>query len=248
MFNDNFFKESIIDFISTDSGADILENKSLFEYWNSNIDDYSKFLFDSFQIGSPIIKLGSGKKSLMIVSGVHGNELPPQIAIVKLLNELKESELDTALYFVPSLTPKATNLNRRKHDFKDLNRITHKDGSLSNILFNFIIEENISAVGDFHSTSPSSNPGRESVFCSRNPTDLSVKIAKHIANEMDSEAIIYKNAGSLFRGAIEDECNLVGIPAVTCETLSENGIIRKGSVERSYEQMKHFLRFFNVID
>ena len=37
--------------------------------------------------------------------------------------------------------------------------------------------------------------------------------------------ICHQEAGALYNGALEDECNLTGIPAITCEVVSRNGIV-----------------------
>ena len=54
-------------------------------------------------------------------------------------------------------------------------------------------------------------------------------------------------AGSVLKGAVEDESNLRGIPAVTCETVCHAGKIVKESVDFSYMQILTFLDYFGVI-
>lgn len=244
--DDSFLKCSNfnnLSFLSFDSGADVLENK----VFNDNLclNENSKSILSLFKKGTPLLKFGSGEKSLMMVAGVHGNELPPQIAILKLIDDLKHYDLTYSVYIVPSLAPESTKNSKRHFRGDDLNRLTHRPGSLTNKLFKLIKNLKIHALGDFHSTSPMSNPGRECIFSAYNPSQKSAQMAEYIAKEMDSEAIIYKNAGSLYGGALEDECNLEGIPSITCETLSENSRVRPGSIERSYMQMKLFLKYFN---
>ena len=69
-------------------------------------------------------------------------------------------------------------------------------------------------------------------------------MAEHISHDVGSEVIKYDVAGSQYRGAVEDTCNLRGIPAITCEVLSPFASIGKGSYERSLQQMKSFLSYF----
>ena len=126
----------------------------------------------------------------------------------------------------------------------DLNRAAHIQNSLSNRIIQCIEELGIDFVGDFHSTAYNSNPGFESVFSSKNPTPESVLIAQYISKTVGSEIIDYDMAGSLYKGAVEDTCNLRGIPAVTCEVLSPFASVGKGSFEKSLEQMKSFLEYF----
>ena len=71
-----------------------------------------------------------------------------------------------------------------------------------------------------------------------------VLIAQYISKTVGSEIIDYDMAGSLYKGAVEDTCNLRGIPAVTCEVLSPFASVGKGSFEKSLEQMKSFLEYF----
>ena len=63
---------------------------------------------------------------------------------------------------------------------------------------------------------------------------------------MGSEIISFDYAGSSYKGAIEDVCNLKGIPAVTCEVVCPFANVAAGSVEKSLSQMKSFLSYFGI--
>ena len=52
----------------------------------------------------------------------------------------------------------------------------------------------------------------------------------------------------MYKGALEDECNILGIPAVTCEVVSENGQVTPGSTQRSLMQMESYLKYFKIIE
>ena len=69
-------------------------------------------------------------------------------------------------------------------------------------------------------------------------------IANYISREVGSEVISFDFAGSTYKGAVEDVCNLKGIPAVTCEVLCPFGNVAEGSAEKSLSQMKSFLDYF----
>jgi len=56
---------------------------------------------------------------------------------------------------------------------------------------------------------------------------------------------VYKKAGVEYPGALEDVCNLKGVPSVTCEVLSPHGSVAQGSVGRSFTQMVLFLQYNN---
>lgn len=67
-----------------------------------------------------------------------------------------------------------------------------------------------------------------------------------MAEITSSKIICQERAGTLFTGALEDEANLNGTPAVTCEVVSHNGWVEKGSPERSYHQMRTFLDYVGI--
>ena len=84
--------------------------------------------------------------------------------------------------------------------------------------------------------------------------DLMVKTAKLLRNgvgdvylvEVAFNVISFDYSGSTYKGAVEDVCNLKGIPAITAEVLCPFANVARGSVERSFAQMKSFLSYFGV--
>ena len=154
-------------------------------------------------------------------------------------------ELNNTVYFIPFAAPKASMYNQRLFNSMDLNRASHIKNSISNLIIQKIIDLEIDFVGDFHSTSYNSNPGFESVFASKSPTSESVNMAKHISENVGSKIISFDIAGSTYKGAVEDVCNLKGIPAVTCEVLSPFASVGEGSVLKSLSQMKSFINYFD---
>ncbi|MDO5815868.1 MAG: deacylase, partial [Methanobrevibacter sp.] len=91
-----------------------------------------------------------------------------------------------------------------------------------------------------------STPGIESIFSSKSPTAESYLIANYISQNVGSEIIAFDFAGSSYKGAVEDVCNLKNVPAVTCEVLCPFGNVVRGSVEKSFAQMKSFLDYFGI--
>lgn len=229
-------------YVSFLSKGYISKNRNIFD--KIRFTDFTKFVLKSCIYGTPIFKMGNSGKRLLILSGIHGNELSPQLANLELLNELIDKKLNNTVYFIPFASPKSTMNNERTFNSVDLNRAAHITNSLSNMIIQTIEELEIDFVGDFHSTAYNSNPGCESIFCSDNPSPESVLIASHISENVGSEMIRFNVAGSQYKGAIEDVCNLRGIPAVTCEVLSPFASVGKGSSEKSLEQMKSFLDYF----
>lgn len=231
-------------YISMHSGGYISKNPYLFE--NIELNRLNRFILEKSVFGTPIFKLGDGGSRILILSGIHGNELPPQIANVRLLNELIGMDLRHTLFFIPFAAPKASMNNSRFFNSVDLNRASHVGNSLSNEIILKIGELGINFVGDFHSTAYNSNPGFESVFSSKNPTPESFLIGSYISQDAGSQLIALDLAGSSYKGAVEDVCNLRGVPAITGEVLSPFASVGHGSVERSLAQMKSFLSYFGI--
>lgn len=250
MFNEFKFQNDLdISCISYVSGGYVSANYQIFD----NIPNTSisrEILKESIK-GTPIIKIGSAPLKLMIVAGIHGNELPPQIAAIELVHKLyalqEENSLNGSVYIIPFSAPKSTMVSSRWFDGVDLNRVSTVHGSLSNDILATVKKLDIKSVGDFHSTSLNSMPGKEGIFCTLKPSPESFKIGKFIADSIKSELLFYKNAGNAYQGAIEDECNMMGIPAVTCEVLSPNGVAEKDTCKRSLEQMESYLSYFKII-
>ncbi|KZX15660.1 aspartoacylase [Methanobrevibacter cuticularis] len=232
--------------ISHKAGGYISANSAVFENMPNTVT--SRRILREATKGTPLIKMGSDSSPrVMLIAGIHGNELPPQIAILHLINKLECIEFDGTIYIIPFSAPKATMNNSRWFNRADLNRVASVNGSISNKIMGEIIKLKVDSVGDFHSTAPNSNPGREGVFCTSDPSPESYFIAEHIATKTKSAIICLSRAGGAYHGAIEDESNILGIPAVTCEVLCPNGTATKMAYERSLEQMESYLSYFGII-
>jgi uncharacterized protein len=231
--------------IAHDTGGEIALNTELREYLNPG--EVGKSIIGAAIKGTPLLKLGSGAPRILLCAGIHGNELPPQIAFFELLNHLETKKIRGTVFMIPIAIPYATMKNSRRFKGWDMNRKTFKEGYISNTILKTAQEFKVEAAADFHSTQPQSNPGVESVFCSKKPCYESFNIATYITDETSSKVISQERAGTLYGGALEDELNIIGIPAVTCEVVSRNGKVDSGSVERSLLQMKSFLKYFKVI-
>ena len=224
------------------SGGFISRNKHVLR--NLELSKFTQLILEKCVYGTPIFKLGSGGNNILILSGIHGNELPSQVANVKLLNKLLNYDLNNTLYFIPFASPKSTMYNERTLNGMDLNRSAHIKNSLSNLIVQAVMDLKIDFVGDFHSTAYNANPGMESVFSSKSPSPESYLIANYISQDVGSEVISIDFAGSSYKGAVEDICNLKGVPAITGEVLCPFTSIEDGTVERSLAQMKSFLSYF----
>ena len=231
-------------YISDFSGGYISRNRNLLK--SLDLNKFSQFILEKCVYGTPIFKLGNRGSNILILSGIHGNELPPQLASIRLLNFLLDKDLNHTVYVIPFACPKATMDNQRTFDAIDLNRSAHIDNSVSNLIVRRALELEIDVVGDFHSTAYNSNPGKEAVFTSKSPTPESFLIANYISRNVGSDIIAYDYAGASYQGAVEDVFNLNHIPAVTCEVLSPFASVGEGSVETSFSQMIGFLSYFGI--
>ena len=232
--------------VSYETGGFISANKNILN--NLNLTDNAKYILKESIKGTPIIKIGNNYPKVMIVAGMHGNELAPQISALNLIDQIHDLNLLGTVYIIPFACPKATMLNSRYFDGGDLNRLSHKEGSVGNLILKKAKELDVSSIGDFHSSAPNSNPGREGVFCTEVPTMGSFILADFIAKTTGSQKMVYPSAGIPFKGALEDEANLQGIPAVTCEVLSAIGYANERICNRSITQMKAFLQYFGFFD
>jgi uncharacterized protein len=230
--------------ISTETGGLIEENRTLKKHLINK--PLTETLVDAAKKGTPLLKLGKGSPRAMLISGIHGNELPPQISLVRLINEIDGLKFRGTIYAVPFAIPKATMQNSRRFDGFDMNRSAFKKGTISNDILKLLDTLKVDAVADFHSTQKNSNPGVQSIFCSKKPCYESFKMGKYMAEITSSKIICQEKAGTLFTGALEDEANLAGIPAVTCEVVSNNGWVEKGSPVHSYHQMRTFLDYTGI--
>lgn len=240
----NFLGNTSSNILFSYSGGFISGNYYLFKYIPKT--PLSRFVLKETIKGTPIFKFGSGNLRLMLVSGVHGNEIPPQIASLLLMEKLFCKDLNGTVYVIPFTAPRSSMENIRWFNNDDLNRSSDVFGSLTNVILKKAHELKIDSLADFHSTSINSNPGKEGIFCSLKPLHKSYEIGEYISHKIGSEIISFDMAGSTFKGALEDECNLSGIPAVTCEVLSPHGYAEEGTYLRSLKQMEAFLSYFHV--
>lgn len=231
-------------YISTLSKGYISRNKHILK--NLELNKFTQFVLEKCAYGTPIFKVGAGNNSILMLSGVHGNELSPQIASLYLLNRLMHEDLNQTVYIIPFVSPKSSMNNERTFNGMDLNRSAHINDSLSNVIIKAIDELGINFVGDFHSTAYNSNPGKEAIFSSKSPSPESYLIANYISQDVGSDMIPFDFAGSSYKGAIEDVCNLNRIPAITAEVLCPFASVGEGTVERSFAQMNSFLKYFGL--
>ncbi|MBO7212207.1 MAG: succinylglutamate desuccinylase/aspartoacylase family protein [Methanobrevibacter sp.] len=228
------------------SGANVLKNKRI----KANVPNSAlvRKIIKFAKSGTPVIKFKGGKgKVVFITAGCHGNEIPSQVAAMKLIKYLETHYINGTVYVMPFMNPKGTAANVRDYKGVHLNKKANKKGTISYKTVKLIKKFKCDAYGDFHATRPGGKPGKDLVFGTYKPTKKSATIAKYIAKNAKVKYKIYKKAGVEYPGALEDEVNLKGIPAVTCEVISHHGKIKKGSVSKSLLMMKTLLKYNKIL-
>jgi uncharacterized protein len=112
---------------------------------------------------------------------------------------------------------------------------------------NLAMRLHVNALGDFHSSQPGGVPGKDAVFCTKAPTYKSYEIASYISKKTGTSLITYNTAGVEYPGALEDECNLHGIPAVTSEVLQSHGTLSSTKLNKSYSEMIALLTYYHLL-
>lgn len=223
--------------LANSNQGDVLKNSEI----AANIPDseVSNSIVEAAKTGVPIYKIGDGDGPVTVISaGVHGNQLVPSIAAMKLINYLDGRKIKGTVYVIPFTSPKAVSANSELSDGVNLNTVADEPGTVSNAVVNFAIDNNASAVGDFHETQVGRDPGITTIMCSKVPTYASYQLAYSMAGLTLDTTFTYTVAGIAYDGAIEDECNLAGVPAVTpLVVVSSHGQVTDGAVAESYNQM-----------
>lgn len=198
--------------------------------------------------GSPYIKFGNGEGKTVVVNvGTHGGEIASIVAGFKLINFLANygGEIDGTIYVFLVLFPQSTANNTRIYNGINLNEVANVNGTISNSLIKFAKSVNASAIGDFHCTRHSATDvGITCAMCTLKPTYESYLIASFIHNQTGYDLKKYDVAGVPYAGAVEDSANILGIPSVTCEVLTNHGVVEYGSSEKSFNMIRSFLRYF----
>jgi uncharacterized protein len=228
------------------TGGDVVNNTIIKKY--VPVSPLTSQVFDLAKHGTPIIIFGDGSyPRVMISAGIHGHELPAQIASIKLINYLSHTPIKGTIYIVPFVVPSSSTHNIRLWNGMNLNSVANINGTPSNILVKKAKSLDIVAFGDFHSTQPGAVPGRDSILCTKLPTYESFIMANYISQKSKSELISEDIAGESYPGAVEDNASLVGIPTVTCEVLSPHGIATPTTIQKSLNQMITLLKYTKTI-
>lgn len=231
-------QEADVEIIEDITGGDVSKNNEILDHLpetplNSEIIEIGKK-------GAPLIKFGDGSKPrVMLIAGVHGNELPPQIAALNLVNDLNNKGLNGTVYVVPFTAPQASAQNSKLHEKDNLNLVADIPGTPTHTIINMARKLKINALADFHSTS--THPAENSVIYFLDVR--SSKMAVYINKKTNSRLLAHiYNPGTLIAAA-----NNNNIPTILCEVESPDGLATEVSIQYAYHQMKAFLKFHRII-
>lgn len=223
--------------LDSSNHGDVLKNSEI----ESNIPDsnVSATIVDAAESGVPIYKIGDGDGPVTVISaGVLGNQLVPSVAAMELIDYLDGRKIKGTVYIIPFTSPEAISDNSELTDGVNLNTVADDEGTVSNKVVNFALDNDATALGDFHETQVGMDPGVTTVMCSKSPTVGSYDLANDMSDISLDTTMTYTVAGVAYDGAIEDECNLAGLPAVTpLVAVSNHGEVSDSAVEDSYNQM-----------
>ncbi len=223
--------------LTTANSGNVLQNPHI----ASNIPDsnISDTIVQAANSGVPVYRIGDGSGPVTVIcAGVHGDQLVPTVAAMDLIDYLDGRKIRGTVYIIPFASPQAVSENTKLTNGVNLNTVADEEGTVSNLIVDFAISHNATAVGDFHETEVGKNPGITTIMCSQVPTYGSYMLARDMSELTLDTTFTYTLAGIAYDGAIEDECNLAGTPAVTpLVVVGDHGQVSQAAVRESYDQM-----------
>jgi len=233
----SYYKIILID---NSTGGDLSNNTLLME--NINQTPIISEIIETAKNGTPLIVLGDGSQPrVMLVAGVHGAELPSQIAATNLINHLKGKKIKGTIYIIPFAIPHNTASSVRINNGTDPDRVAHENGTPLNNINKVSVNSNITLLADFHSAQPNDIPGRNCIlYYPKNPK--SNELAGYIGNKTGSPLM---EVGP-YPGVLSTVSNRNGIPSVVCEVLSPHNKTDQSSIDLSYQYMLAFLEYSGV--
>ena len=97
--------------INTATGGDVTRNTGLSPFLPQT--GLGRDVVTAARQGTPMLTFGSGNPHVMIVAGVHGNELPSNIAALRLIEFLDNTTLNGTVHVIPFAIPYSTSINSR---------------------------------------------------------------------------------------------------------------------------------------
>lgn len=200
-----------------------------------------KEVVEAAKKGTPMVIFGNGKgPKVMMVAGIHPNELPTQIAAMKLINYLNGKKIKGSIYIVPFVAPVSTAKNIRRYKGQNLNHVSYVKGSPSNIVVRMAKKYAVKYLGDFHCTNTyDAYPLGQNVILAH---PGGYKLARFIGRYAGSPV----HSVMQYRGLLTTVTTKKNIRSVICETKSTDGTIYPRSIKASLRHMFGFLKYFKV--
>jgi len=234
----NSYSVTVID---NNTGGNVSQNRAFMQYIPNT--ELNNEIVAAAENGTPMVTFGNGSQPhVMITAGVHGAELPSQIAAIKLINDLSTTKIEGTIYIIPIVAPYDTAANTRLYHGQNLNIITRTPGSPTNIIIQTAVKNNVTYLGDFHSSQPNDVPGKNCVLYYS--TNSSYNLSKYVANNTNVPLIQITPYPGLETTVSETD----GINSFTCEVLSPHGTVQNGSSELAYQYMVSYLKFTGFLN
>lgn len=194
--------------------------------------------------GLPLLTFKGGKgKTVFITAGVHGNEIPPQVAVMRLIAYLSAKPIKGTVYIIPFVNIKAAYHQVRLTEY-DFNRVANIGGTVSNRIVNLIVKLKCDAYGDFHSTESLGDPGLNIILGFNNPK--SAKLTNYLAKSCNVHKRFHYTGG-IHLWTLADWATYKGIPTVLCEVISKVSTVSKFNSGLSYKMMNRFLKYNSIL-
>lgn len=194
--------------------------------------------------GLPFLTFKGGKgKKVFITAGVHGNEIPAQVAVMRLIAYLSKKPIRGTVYIVPFVNIKAAYHQVRLTNY-DFNRVANVGGTVSNKIVNLIVKLKCDAYGDFHSTESPGDPGLNIILGFKNTK--SAKMTNYLAKACNVHKRFHYTGG-IHLWTLADWATYKGIPSVLCEVISKVSTVSKFNSALSYKMMNKFLKYNSII-
>ena len=229
-----------INIIDTDTGGNLTKNSAFTQSLPKT--ELNDQILSAAENGTPMITFGNGSEPrVMITAGVHGAELPAQIAAMNLINNLTTQKIKGTIYIVPIVAPCDTAANTRLYHGKNLNIITTTPGSPTNLIVRTAVKNNVTYLGDFHSSQPNDVPGKNCVIYYNN--NKSYQLAKYMTNSTKLPLVEV----TPYQGLLTTSSTNNNITSIVCEVLSPHGKVKAGSPEISNQNMIAFLQYTGIL-
>ena len=226
--------------IDNKTGGNISDNTAIMQYMPKT--DLSNKIIQrlKMELSWSLLEM-EANRHVMIVAGVHGAELPSQVAAMNLINDLATTKIEGTIYIIPFAVPCDTAANTRFYHGRNPNVLTRIPGSPTNLIIQAAVKNNVTYLGDFHSSQPNDVPGKNCVIY------YNYKTSHDLANYMTKSTNVPLVQVTPYANLLTTVSSNEKITSIVCEVLSPHGKVKPGSSELSYKNMITFLQYTGII-